>query len=115
MSECDIVLTCSNEDNWPNILVEAGSYGCVPVVGPGHGCEEFVRAYGFGEVAKDYSVEAFGAALLAALSSTNDETRQPAVKTIRQDHSPEIVASRFGAIANFALAQRHGRSRDVLL
>ncbi len=32
--DCDFMLTCSYVDNWPNILVEAGSYGCLPIVGP---------------------------------------------------------------------------------
>lgn len=42
---CQFVLFCSFEDNWPNILVEACSYGSVPIVGVGYGCEESARKY----------------------------------------------------------------------
>lgn len=98
LSRSDLLLTCSNEDNWPNILVEAGSYGCLPVVGPGHGCEEFVRSYGFGKVAQDYTVSAFHKALDEAIASRSLEKAMIAQAAIRNDHSPELAAVNFEAI-----------------
>lgn len=95
LAQADVVLTCSDEDNWPNVLVEAGCYGARPVVGPGHGCAEFVRSYGLGAVAADYSVPAFAAALRAALADDDPEGRHRAALTIRADHDPERVAARF--------------------
>ena len=44
-AQSDVQLSTSHEDNWPNVLVEAAAYGCLSVVGPGHGCEEFARLY----------------------------------------------------------------------
>jgi glycosyltransferase involved in cell wall biosynthesis len=95
LSRSDVLLTCSNEDNWPNILVEAGSYGCIPVVGPGHGCEEFVHRYGFGQVASDYTVAAFTQALEAAFASRTLDLALGAQAAIRQDHAPEVAAAGF--------------------
>lgn len=98
MRKTDVLLTASLEDNWPNILVEAGSYGCVPVVGPGHGCEEFVRRYGYGAVAEDYTIKAFVAALLDILDQSSVEARAAAVRAIREDHTPSQVAHNFAAL-----------------
>lgn len=98
----DIVLTCSNEDNWPNILVEAGSYGCMPVVGPGHGCEEFVRRYGFGEVAEAYTPAAFVAALTRAIDGQSVDHSATALAAIRADHAPSLAAERFSALIDMA-------------
>lgn len=96
---CDIILSCSYEDNWPNVLVEAGSYGVVPVVGPGHGCEEFVRTYQIGEVARDYSAADFADSLIAtAKSLPGKATRKTFAQRIREDHSPENVTHRFSEI-----------------
>lgn len=66
LSGADLILTCSFEDNWPNILVEAACYGCIPIVGPGHGCEEFSKEFG-GYVSAGYSREEFLAVLESAL------------------------------------------------
>lgn len=98
MRKTDVLLTASLEDNWPNILVEAGSYGCVPVVGPGHGCEEFVRRYGYGAVAEDYTIPSFVAALLDILSSHSAEARAQATLAIREEHAPVHVARDFAAL-----------------
>jgi glycosyltransferase involved in cell wall biosynthesis len=95
LARADVLLTCSNEDNWPNILVEAGVYGCIPVVGPGHGCEEFVNRYGFGHVAQGYSVAAFHAALLAAFVPRGAGKLADAVLHIREDHAPARIARSF--------------------
>lgn len=98
---CDLVLTCSTEDNWPNILVESGAYGCVPVVGPGHGCEEFVQTYGLGGVARGYSAEAFADALVAVLGALPDAgVRADYMARIRADHETGGIADAFLSIAH---------------
>ncbi len=94
----DMVMTCSNEDNWPNILVEAGVYGALPVVGPGHGSEEFVRHYNFGQVAADYSVPAFVDALTDALGHISADITAPALARIRDDHAPDRIALQMEAL-----------------
>lgn len=53
--QCDYIFTPSLDDNWPNILVESSAYGVMPIVGPGHGCEEFVEKLGYGYIFPDYS------------------------------------------------------------
>jgi len=98
MQKTDVLLSASLEDNWPNILVEAGSYGCVPVVGPGHGCEEFVQRYGYGAVAEDYTIKAFVAAMLEVLSTHSVEARAAAVQSIREDHAPVRVSKDFSLL-----------------
>lgn len=95
MQQADVVLTTSLEDNWPNILVEAGCYGCAPVVGPGHGCEEFVRHFDFGVVASDYSIDNFSAALLTAMSQRSKLARAKAVTAIRHAHAPATFARHY--------------------
>lgn len=97
--DCHLVLSCSSEDNWPNILVESGAYGCVPVVGPGHGCEEFVITYGLGGVASDYSAESFAQTLQYQMQAGAGRAPQPAHLQILQDHSTEYVAKNFMQIA----------------
>jgi glycosyltransferase involved in cell wall biosynthesis len=100
LAQADVVLSCSDEDNWPNVLVEAGSYGALPVVGPGHGCAEFVATYGFGEVAAGYGVEDFARALQRALAraEADPEARHAAALRVRADHAPERVAAGFAAL-----------------
>lgn len=101
LARSDVVLSCSLEDNWPNILVEAGCYGVMPVVGPGHGCAEFVRRYGFGHVTEDYSAPAFARALRVALAGCagGAEQRRRAAEAIRADHAPARVAAQFARLA----------------
>lgn len=108
LARADVLLTCSTEDNWPNILVEAGCHGCMPVVGPGHGCAEFVRQYGFGRVAADYAVESFVAALLSALAGLDPAARRAAAVAIRRDHAPERVAAQFIALLGGMIAPDRG-------
>jgi len=79
------ILSCSYEDNWPNILVEAGCYGCIPIVGRWHGCEEFVLEYNKGYISDDYTPEAFSEVLSNALSnSISDEEIKVCVANIRR-------------------------------
>ncbi len=106
MQKTDVLLSASLEDNWPNILVEAGSYGCVPVVGPGHGCEEFVRRYGYGAVAEDYTIPAFVTALLDILGSHSKEARTRAALAIREEHAPANVARDFAALMDSMTAAK---------
>ncbi len=93
--QSDLMLTCSNEDNWPNILIEAGAYGCKPIVGPGHGCEEFVHTYRFGHVAEDYTVAAFVGAAIAAVEERSRSQALRALTEIRNDHTPKQIAERY--------------------
>jgi glycosyltransferase involved in cell wall biosynthesis len=65
--ECHFILSCSYEDNWPNILVEAGCYGCIPIVGRWHGCEEFVLQYNVGYISNDYTPKDFSIAINKAV------------------------------------------------
>jgi glycosyltransferase involved in cell wall biosynthesis len=102
MQASDLLLTCSSEDNWPNILVEAGAYGCIPVVGPGHGCEEFVQTYNFGEVAWGYSSKAFADSIIKAIQQRAEGTVWRALRRIRSDHNPNYVSERFRNLALMA-------------
>ena len=95
----DVLLTASLEDNWPNVLVEAGAYGVQPVVGPGHGCAEFVTTYGFGQIARDYSHASFLTALAEVFNSYRADKRRRAVKMIRSDHRPANVIRHLETIA----------------
>lgn len=97
-ARADLLLTCSLDDNWPNILVEGGAYGCAPVVGPGHGCAEFIKTYGLGVVSNGYLPENFADALVRAARLTTSEVRRRAVAEIRDDHRPSQVAQRLRAI-----------------
>lgn len=94
-ARADCLLTCSFEDNWPNVLVEAGAYGCVPVVGPGHGCEEFVRTLGPGFIADDYSSESFARAIVDALGNVDSASARNLAHRTRQLHAPERVGADF--------------------
>ncbi|WP_075221647.1 glycosyltransferase [Acuticoccus yangtzensis] len=91
----DLLLTPSLEDNWPNILVEAGVYGVYPIVGPGHGCEEFVRAFGFGSVAAAYDAASFADALDGAMPPAARRMRGEAAAAIREAHAPARIAAQF--------------------
>ena len=96
---CDLLLTCSLEDNWPNILVEAGVFGVVPVVGPGHGCAEFVGRYGIGRVAPDYTAASFADTLAATIAAMPEPAaRRAFAEAVRAEHRPEAVADRFAEI-----------------
>lgn len=93
----DLLLTASFEDNWPNILVEAACYGCMPVVGPGHGCEEFARTVA-GFVAADYTAEAFAEATVRALAETSGRRKSRAASRAVEMHAPPSIASQYLAI-----------------
>lgn len=87
-----IILSCSFEDNWPNILVEAGAYGVVPVVGSGHGCEEFSKTYDIGHVATEFTPQGFAAALQTAIEHYPDTERIEAYqRQVRSDHKAETI------------------------
>jgi len=99
----DLMLTGSFEDNWPNILVEAACYGCVPVVGPGHGCEEFAAAID-GEVATDYTAEAFAEATVQALSRISARRKREAAARAIEMHQPASIARRYLEVYSRAAA-----------
>ena len=109
--QCQFILTCSYEDNWPNILVEAGSYGCVPIVGKWHGCEEFVDTFHIGFKAKDYQPHYFSEALIEALFShygllTSNLIKEFARKT-RDKHSHECSLSSYYSAFNANVLEQH--------
>lgn len=97
-AQSDVQLLTSYEDNWPNVLCEGGAYGCLAIVGPGHGCEEFVRQFEAGALASDYSAQAFAAALekLASLerSALAARQRELAEKVVRE-HEPAVIAREY--------------------
>jgi hypothetical protein len=97
--QSNFILTASLEDNWPNILVEGTSYGCVPIVGPGHGCEEFVREFDYGFVSTDYSVEAFSDSITNAISqSLNFHDVNIKSDEVVQVHSYFSVATSYASV-----------------
>ena len=91
--ECDYLLTPSLDDNWPNILVESSAYGVIPIVGPGHGCEEFVRCFKLGVVFQDYTKGAISQALnkLPLLESSY-------VSLVQSIHSPLSISESYLSI-----------------
>lgn len=95
--QCDLLLTCSTEDNWPNILVEACSFGMTPVVGPGHGCEEFVKAYRNGHVSKSYAPKDFAAEItVASRTLGHRDAEQSSIREkVIYDHSAQKIADTF--------------------
>lgn len=92
---CGILVTCSSDDNWPNVLVEAGVHGTVPVVGPGHGCEEFAREYGLDLVADGYDAESFAKQISRAsewlADPSSEKTITKMIQNITDDHSSEKI------------------------
>lgn len=96
---CEVQICSSHEDNWPNVLVEAGAYGCLAVAGPGHGSEEFCRRYDAGPVATAYTPEAFADALeqLAEMPSHALTARRAALaEAVRREHDPATVVAEVG-------------------
>lgn len=96
-NRCEFVLSCSYEDNWPNILVEAACYGCVPIVGKWHGCEEFVDAQKVGHKADQYSPVRFAEVILRALNHEpmSEQAVSSYVCAVREEHAPGKVAARY--------------------
>nr|WP_259409170.1 glycosyltransferase [Rubrivivax gelatinosus] len=94
----DLQICPSHEDNWPNVLVEAAAYGCLAIVGPGHGCEEFARAYDAGTVCTEYSATAFADALSGIAAMPADERelwREELAARVIADHAPDRIAADF--------------------
>ncbi|WP_333873161.1 glycosyltransferase [Methylobacter sp.] len=91
-----MLLTCSYEDNWPNILVEAGAYGVVPVVGSGHGCEEFCRFFNIGSIVDNYTPNSFAAEILNCIElyPSNEILHQFSV-AVRNTHRATDVISTY--------------------
>ena len=109
LNKYDFLLTCSLEDNWPNVLVEAGAYGVVPIVGPGHGCEEFVRRFSCGEVAADYRPDSLARAIVRALRTITDESRIRFRDGVIWEHQPERIADMYLETMNLIIAQGEAR------
>jgi glycosyltransferase involved in cell wall biosynthesis len=91
LDQSHLLLTCSLEDNWPNVLVEAGAYGVVPIVGPGHGCEEFVNLFGVGHVTKGYNAQSFSEAVLSEISSHSPSRAESLRNQVIATHAPEEI------------------------
>jgi hypothetical protein len=99
--QCQFILSCSYEDNWPNILVEAGSYGCIPIVGKWHGCEEFVNSFGLGYIADRYAAEEYAIAIKSALSeAVLENVVESFIEKIRETHSPKNVIYKYLEVFN---------------
>jgi glycosyltransferase involved in cell wall biosynthesis len=97
-AQSDVQLLTSYEDNWPNVLCEGGAYGCLAVVGPGHGCEEFVRQFDAGALAQDYSAKAFASALamVAALDPPSLMARQRLLaEKVLEEHEPATISRQY--------------------
>jgi glycosyltransferase involved in cell wall biosynthesis len=99
---CGILVTCSSDDNWPNVLVEAGVCGTLPVVGPGHGCEEFVREYGLDLVAEDYSASSFAKQIWKAFTVIGQPSSSEMIglmsDRIANDHSENQIRNNYIAL-----------------
>lgn len=95
-----VILSASLEDNWPNVLVEAGSYGVVPVVGSGHGCEEFCRVFDVGEVVDRYTPLAFAEGIRNCIEQYPDPARlsRYAQAVRRSSSTEEVVRSYFQVV-----------------
>ncbi len=99
--QCQFILSCSYEDNWPNILVESTSYGCIPIVGKWHGCEEFVKTLSIGLLAKDYLPTSFSDAIVEASAIPYEEKKRLASKIankVRKLHSYICAARSYYAV-----------------
>jgi len=96
--QCHFILTCSFEDNWPNTLVESGSYGCIPIVGRWHGCEEFSHAFGIDLISENYTSEAFSFVIRAALSydvTTLEHISKRLAANVRRMHKGSHVVNKY--------------------
>lgn len=103
--DCGILLTCSYEDNWPNILVEAGAYGVVPVVGSGHGCEEFCSNFGIGQIVTQYEPEEFAAAILELVDNfPSDDSLLNYCRKVRDQHDAISVVKSYGVATDVNIA-----------
>ena len=95
LDQSHFLLTCSLEDNWPNVLVEAGAYGVLPIVGPGHGCEEFVHFFGVGHVADTYDPESFSEAITSAINSHSLSRAKNLRDQVIATHAPDEIAQKY--------------------
>lgn len=95
---CHFILSCSYEDNWPNIFVESAAYGCVPIVGRWHGCEEFVNFAGVGFVSENYSPNSFAEEICRSflLSDTELSGMMEKVSDVsRAAHNASCIAGQY--------------------
>lgn len=88
--QVNYLLTPSLDDNWPNILVESGAYGVVPIVGPGHGCEEFVSRSRVGYVFKSY-IDISVADSILSLSNNKVGDKEE----VRVLHDPKFISKKY--------------------
>lgn len=94
-----VLVTCSYEDNWPNILVEAGAYGVVPVVGSSHGCEEFCKLFNIGRLAQSYTPEAFSKAIINCIEDYPQYIQlQTYAMNVRLTHSSYKIICAYGKV-----------------
>jgi glycosyltransferase involved in cell wall biosynthesis len=94
-----VLLTCSYEDNWPNILVEAGAYGVVPVVGSSHGCEEFCKSFNVGHIVNEYTPKMFADCIVNSIDRyPSNEVLNDYSISVRQAHSVVEVIKTYEAV-----------------
>jgi len=101
---CHYILTCSYEDNWPNVLVESGCYGCLPIVGKWHGCEEFGKVFKVTDfIAESYTPIHFSNAILNALITDDTSLlskNKVHAKEVRKVHEPKKVVENYLKVVN---------------
>ena len=98
--ESKFIFTPSYEDNWPNILAESGSYGVLPIVFNGHGCQEFVEQLGAGLVLDRDEINDSHLHILEYIKQAfPDECILEYSRKVRALHDPATIASQFLAIA----------------
>lgn len=100
--DADILFSPSLEDNWPNTLCEAYACGAEIVVGPGHGCAEFVLRYSCGVVSNSFSVEDLSCALvecsLSFSSALDSQLGNENYKRFKDEHSNSAIGAAYYSI-----------------
>lgn len=104
-AKCGFLITCSSEDNWPNILVEGGSAGVIPIVCKGHGCEEFTREFDCGFISSDYKKEAVASTLVSAMGCEESYTRSRTLsERVRASHAYRLVGAKYSSLFRDAIS-----------
>lgn len=97
--QCHFILSCSYEDNWPNILVESGCYGCIPIVGPWHGCEEFTQKFNVGFISEEYTPIAFAKEIKCAISEKYNSIQvSEFVNNVRETCTPKNISNAYSEV-----------------
>jgi len=96
--KCDFVINSSFEENWSNVLVESGCYGCIPIVASNHGSAEYVRRYSQYNLIYDQNDKSIYNILKRSLNiPKNDMIREQEKmsKIVKKEHSNSKIKSEF--------------------